>query len=111
VNSDKVCHICQQHFVPHPSLKARQKTCGAAPCRKELKRRIDKAWRERNPDYFKGRYDTVLKAWHAEHPYYKKQYRQEHPEYRRKNALYLKEYRQKQSRVRHTSTDEGVEVS
>ena len=53
----------------------------------------------------------MLKVWHTEHPHYKKQYRQEHPEYRRKNALYLKEYRQKQSRVRHTSTGEDIEIS
>ncbi len=89
----KTCCICQREFLPHRSLKDRQKTCADAFCRKELKRQLDAAWRKKNPDYFKGRYLSTLKVWHQKNPEYKKQYRQKHPEYVRKNVLYLRAYR------------------
>lgn len=95
MHDKKICCVCQQEFVPHPKVKDRQKTCAAASCRREWKRRVNKAWREQNPDYFKGRYDTMLQAWYEKNREYKKSYRQEHPEYVRKNTLYLKVHRQK----------------
>jgi hypothetical protein len=95
---EKMCCICQRHFVPHPSLKDRQRTCAAVSCRKELKRRTNKRWREQNPDYFRGRYETTLKDWYEKNGTYKQRYRQGHPEYRNKNVLYLKAYRQKKVR-------------
>jgi hypothetical protein len=97
MNGKKVCCVCQRPFAPHPRVKERQKTCAAESCRKELKRRTDRAWRAQNPDYFKGRYDTMLKEWHEKNRDYKKRYRQEHPEYVGKNIRYLKVHRQKMS--------------
>jgi hypothetical protein len=41
----------------------------------EWKRRGNWAWREQNPDYFKGRYEIMLKDWYKKNPDYKKQYR------------------------------------
>jgi hypothetical protein len=93
----QICCICCQRFVPHPSLKKRQKTCAAEPCRKELKRRANKVWREQNPGYFKDRYRTKLKAWHVQHAEYKKKYRQEHPEYVKKNLLYQQAYKKRKA--------------
>ena len=90
-----MCCICQQSFVPDPRVKKRQKTCAADSCRKELKRLTDKAWRARNPDYFKGRYDIMLKEWNKKNSDYKRRYRMEHPEYVKRNIIYLKAFRQK----------------
>jgi len=81
MHEQKECCICQHPFVPHPRLKDRQKTCAAASCRRELKRRANKDWRTQKPDYFLVRYNTMLKAWNEKNIGYKKRYRQEHPEY------------------------------
>jgi hypothetical protein len=99
MSGKNVCCVCQQQFVPHPSLKKRQRTCGAKPCRKELKKRSDKVWREKNPDYFKGRYDMALKDWYENNTEYKQRYRREHPEYVRKNVSYVRAYRKRKASV------------
>ena len=91
----QTCFICQRRFVPNPRLKDRQKTCAAETCRKELKRRANRSWRERNPDYFKGRYETMLKAWYEDNKDYKTRYRRQHREYVKKNKLYVQVHRQK----------------
>ncbi len=97
MHEQKVCCVCQLQFDPHPRVKKRQKTCGAVLCRKELQRRSSKAWRERHPDYFKGRYEVTLKEWYEKNGEYRKRYRQEHPEYVKKNALYVKAHRDKKA--------------
>ncbi len=97
MSGKKVCCICQRSFVPHPRIKDRQKTCAAPACRRELKRQANKAWRERNPDYFKGRYEIMLKDWYEKNGDYKKRYRQTHPEYVRKNVVYLRSFRAKKA--------------
>jgi hypothetical protein len=97
MHEQKACCICQQPFVPHPRLKDRQKTCAAASCRIELKRRANQDWRAQNPDYFLERYDTMFKTWNEKNRDYKKRYRQEHPEYVQKNRLYLNAHRRRTS--------------
>jgi hypothetical protein len=95
MHEQRECCICHQPFVPHPRLKERQKTCAAAACRRALKMRTNRTWREQNPDYFKERYDTMFKAWSEKNSDYKRRYRQEHPEYVQKNSLYLRAHRRK----------------
>jgi hypothetical protein len=75
MNRERLCCVCQRPFIPHPRVKDRQKVCTAKACRTEWKRRGNWAWREQNPDYFKGRYDIMLKDWYKINPDYKKQYR------------------------------------
>jgi hypothetical protein len=75
MNRERICCVCQRSFVPNPRVKDRQKTCTAQACRAEWKRRGNVAWREQNPDYFKGRYEIMLKDWYKKNPDYKKQYR------------------------------------
>jgi hypothetical protein len=75
MSRERMCCVCQRSFVPHPKLKDRQRTCAAKACREELKRHRDKAWRAQNPDYFRGRYEIMLKEWYKKNPDYKKQYR------------------------------------
>jgi hypothetical protein len=95
MDEKKTCCVCQQPFVPHPKVKRRQKTCATKACRNALKRQRAKTWREQNPDYFKGRYETAIKQWYEKNANYKKRYRLEHPEYVRRNVLYLKTHRQR----------------
>ena len=45
------CRICHQWFRPHPRAGDRQRTCSAAPCQAERRRRAVAAWRRRHPDY------------------------------------------------------------
>ncbi len=45
------CRICHQWFRPHPRTGDRQRTCSAAPCQAERRRRAVAAWRRRHPDY------------------------------------------------------------
>ena len=46
------CVICKRGFVPHPRLGNRQRTCGEAKCRHELRLRNQAAWRKAHPGYF-----------------------------------------------------------
>jgi hypothetical protein len=87
--------VFASNIYPHPSIKGRQRTCGAQPCRKELKKRSDKVWREKNPDYFKDRYEMALKDWYENNTEYKQRYRREHPEYVKKNLSYVRAYRRR----------------
>ena len=66
----KKCASCGRFFEADLRVGERQKNCGSK-CRKEHKRLRDKAWRRKNPDYFKGRYEYV-KAWRAARPGYQK---------------------------------------
>jgi len=66
----KRCVSCGRFFEADPRIGKRQKSCGPK-CRKEHKRLRDKAWRRKNPDYLKGRYEYV-KGWRAGHPGYQK---------------------------------------
>ena len=45
------CRICHQWFRPHPRAGNRQRSCSAAPCQAERRRRAVVAWRRRHPDY------------------------------------------------------------
>ena len=45
------CRICHRWFRPHPRAGDRQRTCSAAPCQAERRRRAVAAWRRRHPDY------------------------------------------------------------
>lgn len=49
------CSQCRRWFTPDPRTRKTQKTCGEAACRQAQKRRTDRAWRRRNPDYFVAR--------------------------------------------------------
>lgn len=68
------CVGCGRFFVPDPRVGKRQKSCGAAQCRKKRKQLQEKRWREKNSGYFHGRY-TYVKAWRQAHPGYQKAWR------------------------------------
>jgi hypothetical protein len=50
------CRICRRWFTPKPRLKDRQKTCGAAKCKREWHRKKCAEWNKKNTDYFRTNY-------------------------------------------------------
>jgi hypothetical protein len=48
----KPCSVCRRWFQPNPRVGERQRTCGSADCRRAHKRRTQRAWVERHPDYW-----------------------------------------------------------
>jgi len=71
----KICKYCGKPFTPDPRVGDRQKCCGSPVCKSERKKEADRNWRKKNPEYFKGRYETYLKKWLEKHPGYLKAYR------------------------------------
>ena len=49
------CGICHCWFLPDNRVGSRQRTCGHPECRKQRRRKMQAAWRVRNPDYFTAR--------------------------------------------------------
>ena len=70
----KKCVLCGRFFEPNPRVGQRQKCCRAPECQKKRKQLQLRAWRQKNPGYFYGRYDYV-KTWRAVHPGYQKRRR------------------------------------
>jgi len=51
----KPCSICHRWFRPDPRVGTRQRACGQAECQARHRRKMQAAWRRRNPDYFVAR--------------------------------------------------------
>ena len=49
------CCICHCWFLPDNRVGSRQRTCGRPECQKQRRRKMQAAWRVRNPDYFTAR--------------------------------------------------------
>jgi hypothetical protein len=49
------CTICRRWFRPDPRIGSRQHACPRPECQAARRRKKQKAWRERNPDYFIAR--------------------------------------------------------
>jgi hypothetical protein len=77
----KRCPYCGGHYTPYIRAAGTQKSCGKAACRKKRQREAYKAWRDKNPAYFRGRYKSKVRAWLAARPGYLRQYRAGNPEY------------------------------
>lgn len=67
----KKCVLCGRFFEVDVRIGERQKCCRAVKCQKQRKRRQLKAWRQKNPGYFGGRYGYV-KSWREARPGYQK---------------------------------------
>ena len=59
----KRCLFCGRYFVPDHRVKERQKSCRRPRCKKARKKASQKAWVEKNPDYFESFYETYVKPW------------------------------------------------
>ena len=51
----KPCSICRRWFRPDPRAGKRQRACGQADCQGVHRRKMQAAWRRRNPEYFVAR--------------------------------------------------------
>ncbi len=58
----KRCAYCGRHFEPDVRVGDRQKACQSEGCRRKRKEEAQRRWLEKNPGYFRGRYDYV-KEW------------------------------------------------
>jgi hypothetical protein len=59
----KRCLFCGRYFTPDYRVKDKQKSCRRPECRKARKKNAQKAWVEKNPDYFDDLYETYVKPW------------------------------------------------
>jgi hypothetical protein len=49
------CRICRRWFRPDPRIGSRQQACRRPECQAARRKKKQKSWRERNPDYFIAR--------------------------------------------------------
>ena len=54
VSRKKPCTICRRWFVPDPRIGKRQRAC-KAECQAARRKKVQAAWRAKNPTYFIGR--------------------------------------------------------
>lgn len=59
----KQCLFCGRYFTPDYRVKDRQKSCNRLECRRKRRRAAQKAWVEKNPDYFDSLYEAYVKPW------------------------------------------------
>ncbi len=101
----RLCVYCQAEFTPNKYSPA-QKICSNPPCQTRRHSESMKAWRERNPNYFKfDESKSVIwletqrsrsKVWRTRNPEKVKGYRQSHlEEYRRYMKEYMRQYRER----------------
>lgn len=48
----RTCAICSEPFLPS-KYRPDQRVCRNADCRREARKQVQKAWREKNADYWK----------------------------------------------------------
>jgi len=51
----KPCCVCRRWFRPDRRVGSRQRACGQPDCQSARRKKKQKAWRQRNPDYFIAR--------------------------------------------------------
>src|SRR6266571_7723591 len=49
------CCICRRWFRPDPRIGSRQRACRRPECQTARRKKKQKGWRQRNPDYFIAR--------------------------------------------------------
>lgn len=95
----KPCLFCRRLFEPYAPAAKRQLICGAAACRRWLKRKLDRAWRRRKPEWGKG----LLARRRERRRTYMRKYRAEHPAYRAREAARMRARRARAWLAPHSS--------
>jgi hypothetical protein len=103
----RACFYCNTSFLPN-KYSPRQKVCSNQECQKKRQLESMRAWRKKNPTYFK--YDESKgsdwlqtqrrrsKLWRDKNPDKVRSYRQSHnQEYRTYMRSYMRQYRQRRS--------------
>ncbi len=70
----KRCAYCGRYFKPDYRVRKTQKSCQSERCKRKRKKESQSRWLEKNPDYFRGRYENT-KRWRKDHPEYQRQWR------------------------------------
>ena len=109
MNKTKICKYCGKLFTPDPRVGHRQKCCGSQACKAERKKEADRNWRKKNPEYFKGRYESYLKPWLEKHPGYLKTYRRRQ-KLQAQNDIQDKMLLLKIQRVKHNGTRQKNDI-
>jgi hypothetical protein len=66
---DRPCCVCHNTFTANKFSGSRQVVCQKAECRREVKRRRQASWLERNPDYFQGPENVErVREWRRKNP-------------------------------------------
>jgi hypothetical protein len=94
------CVCCQVKFRPHPRLGLRQKTCGAASCRKRYRARYQHQYRQ-VPEHEKIEHDYEVERKKQRPPDFWKTYRDAHPEATQRNRA--------NSRLKKRLTRDGLQ--
>ena len=100
------CLFCNSAFLPN-KYSPRQKVCSSPECQKKRQLESMRAWRKKNPNYFKYDESKGLewlqmqrrrsKLWRDKNPEKVRSYRSAHSqEYRQYMREYMRQYRQKQ---------------
>ena len=79
----KRCAACGQAFRPRPQIP-QQCYCAAPACQRERRRSWQLAKRESDPDYHDNQ-ARAQRAWRERNPDYWREYRREHPDYSERN--------------------------
>lgn len=56
------CLYCGRYYISDGRVGERQKACNHEGCRRKRKQEAQRRWCDKNPGYFRGRYDYV-KEW------------------------------------------------
>lgn len=94
----RLCAACRHFFRPRPQVP-RQSYCRAPACQRERRLRWQEAKRRTDPDYRENQ-RHAQKAWCERNADYWRDYRRKHPEYRERNKA--------QQRVRNLNRMKGA---
>lgn len=86
---EMVCRYCRQKFTPHP-LARNQECCGKGDCKRLWKCEWQKQKLARDPDYRENQ-AYAQKAWRDRNPGYWKEYRKRNPASAERNRLKQRE--------------------
>src|SRR6185503_20601861 len=117
---NNLCLFCSAPFAPN-KYSPRQKVCSNAECQKKRQLESMRAWRKKNPNYFKYDESKGLewlqmqrrrsKLWRDKNPEKVRSYRQAHSdEYRAYMRQYMRQYRQRRRGESDTATLPGPET-
>lgn len=96
--ASKCCLYCRRWFEPYAPQAKRQLLCGAAECRRKLKRMLDRAWRRRDSKWRAG----LLAKRREGRRIYMRRYRAEHPAYRAREAVRMRARRARARSAAHS---------
>ncbi len=102
-NPRKRCAICHSWYKPDERTMGHQTCCEKPSCRKERKKRNNKSWQLRHPEYDKFR-KLKKRDWAQKEDYWCT-YRQEHAVYRAREKLRMQRNR---DRVKNVANQDAI---